>query len=103
MEYDYDYECEPEDLTDYFKMTYGSETITGKQLKEFDADDFEKFLLDKYEEAASEEAEENYEPESGSRDPDDYEYYYRYSAESLNDTSKGISIQEALNMLSKTE
>lgn len=98
IEYDYDFYCELEDLTDYLKATYGSATITGKQLKEFDADDFEKFLLDKYEEAASEEAERNYEPEPDV-DPDDY----RYRDESLNDTSKGISIQEALNMLSKTE
>ncbi len=101
-EYDYEVNYESDALADYCKKTYDN-TITGKQLKEFDADNFEKFLLDRYEEAASEEAERNYEPESGSRDPDDYEYYYRYSAESLNDTSKGISIQEALNMLSKTE
>lgn len=95
MEYDYDHECEPEDLTDYLKTTYGSETITGKRLKEFDADDFEKFLLDKYEEVASEEAERNYDPDPA-LDP-------RFREESLNDTSRGISIQEALNMLSKKE
>lgn len=98
-EYDYTINTESDDLADYCKKTYGN-TITGKQLKEFDADDYENFLLDRYEEDAIDDAERNYDPESDI-DPDDY--YYRYRDESLNDTSRGISIQEALNMLSKTE